>query len=206
MAGVMFSVQIIKTHPICAVLFLCMRRAAGYTGKHNIQLWKDGEVMKLLPEKLSAEAFWKLGEFVDLLGLAERYEGKPTQDGFYPDVLQLDNAGKAASFSITKAGEVPRVIKTAECHSQSCEGILPLDGDVYIYTAPPYWYDRLNETRLFLVPRGTLVRLKPGVIHGAPIPAGQEPVNVLIVLPERTYANDNTFMNLEEKDWMEPQI
>lgn len=159
--------------------------------------------MKLIPESLSADAFWKLGEYVDMLGLAQRYEGKPVEEGFYPDALQLDNGGRAASFSVTKAGAAPEVVKTAEYHSQSAEGILPLDGDVYIFAAPPYWYNKLEETRLFLVPRGTIVRLKPGVIHGAPIAAGGSAVNVLIVLPERAYANDCVFMQLEEKDWME---
>ena len=48
-----------------------------------------------------------------------------------------------------------------------------------------------------------MVKLKPGVIHGAPISVTGDPVNVLILLPERTYSNDCQFTQLEEKDYMQ---
>ena len=61
---------------------------------------------------------------------------------------------------------------------------------------------RLDQTRLFRVPKGTMVKLKPGVIHGAPVSVTGGPVNVLILLPERTYSIDCRFIQLEEKDRM----
>ena len=62
---------------------------------------------------------------------------------------------------------------------------------------------QLDQTRLFRVSKGTMVKLEPGVIHGAPISVTGDPVNVLILLPERTYSNDCQFTQLEEKDYMQ---
>jgi ureidoglycolate lyase len=47
------------------------------------------------------------------------------------------------------------------------------------------------------VPRGTLVVLRPGTWHHAPFAIDDKPANVLIVLPERTYANDAVVVELE---------
>lgn len=159
--------------------------------------------MKLKIEELTADGFHKLGEFSDLLTASDVYTGEKTKEGFFPDLIRLTNNGKDTSISITKVCGECDVIKTAEYHSACCEGILPLDGDVYIYAAPAFWYLKLEETRLFRVPQGTFVKLKPGVIHGAPISATGGEVNVMIMLPERTYSNDCQFLQLEESQFME---
>lgn len=162
--------------------------------------------MKLKPEALERESFRKLGDFENLLELSDVYSGKKVDEGFFPDALRLDNDGQATSVSITKVCGKPKIIRNVEYHSRSCEGILPLDGDVYIFAAPAFWYLKLEETRLFKVPKGTMVKLKPGVVHGAPISADGSPVNVMILLPERTYSNDCTFIELEEEKFMFPEI
>ena len=156
----------------------------------------------LKPETLNRESFRKLGDYEDLLTLGDRYEGKPVNDGFFPDAIQMDNSGKAVSFSVTRVSGQVDVVKTAEYHANAYEGILPLDGDVYIFAAPSYWYSKFNEVKLFRVPKGTLVKLRPGVIHGAPLSVTGETVNVLSALPERTYANDCAFMELDEAEWL----
>jgi ureidoglycolate lyase len=70
--------------------------------------------------------------------------------------------------------------------------MLPLDGDVLIHVAPagsqnmvPY-----DEFEIFRIPMGTVVALRPGVWHHGPFCVDKKPVNNLILLPERTYAND----------------
>ncbi len=80
--------------------------------------------------------------------------------------------------------------------------ILPLDNDVLIHVAPatPAAVVPLDKVRVFRVPRGTMVTLRPGVWHHAPFTANNQPANVLIVLPERTYANDCVVVKLDEKD------
>lgn len=159
--------------------------------------------MILHPEELDRSSFRKLGDFEDLLTTSDTYSGKKTEEGFFPDVLRLSSNGKDTSVSVTKVCGKNRTITSCEIHSDCCEGVLPLDGDIYLYAAPPFWYMQLDQTRLFRVPKGTMVKLKPGVIHGSPISVTGDPVNVLILLPERTYSNDCQFTQLEEKDYMQ---
>lgn len=77
---------------------------------------------------------------------------------------------------------------------------MPLDKDIYIFTGPAHWENKIDEIKLFHVPAGTLVKLKKGVLHGAPISADGSEAKVLIMLPERTYANDCVMIELEEAD------
>lgn len=158
--------------------------------------------MILHPEELERESFRKLGEFEHLLTTSDTYTGAMTNEGFFPDVLRLCSDGKDLSVSVTKVCGESCIIDHCEIHSGCCEGILPLDGDIYIFAAPPFWYMQLDQTRVFRVPKGTMVKLKPGVIHGTPFSVTGEPVNVLILLPERTYSNDCQFISLDEKDQM----
>lgn len=159
--------------------------------------------MNLTAEPLDANTFRKLGNFIDLFTAAESYASMSSVDtGFFPDLIRLCNDGKDVSISVTRVCGKQRKITTAEFHSHCTEGILPLDGDIYLYAAPPFWFPKLNETRLFLIPKGTFVALKPGVIHGTPISVSGDPVNVLILLPERTYSNDCTFMELKPEEQM----
>ena len=153
--------------------------------------------MKMLKiNDLERESFRKLGDYQELLSL-----GVKDNEGFFPDFLQLDNEGKSASFSICRVGK-QEIIKSVEYHTNCYEGILPLDGDIYIMAGPAHWFLQLDSISLFRVPKGTLVKIRQGVLHGSPISCNGELVNVLITLPERTYSNDCVFMELEEKDWM----
>ena len=47
-----------------------------------------------------------------------------------------------------------------------------------------------EKTEAFIVPKGTLVKLNTGVWHLAALPVHNELLHVMIILPERTYAND----------------
>ena len=117
---------------------------------------------------------------------------------FYRDQQPLELGGKPPMFSTCRIEPREAIIDVMEYHSSTGEGVLPLDGDVLVQVAPatppnvPFAADLL---RVFLVPQGTMVCLRPGVWHHAPF-ALQGLVNVLIVLPERTYANDCTVLEL----------
>jgi ureidoglycolate lyase len=117
---------------------------------------------------------------------------------FYRDMLPLELAGKNPSFCVCCVEARAGVIDVMEYHSSTGEGILPLDGDVLVQVAPATPRDApfpAEEVRVFHVPRGTMLCLRPGVWHHAPF-ALEGTVNVLIVLPERTYANDCTVLEL----------
>jgi ureidoglycolate lyase len=99
------------------------------------------------------------------------------------------------------------VIDLTEYHSSTGEGVLPLDADVLIHVAPatPNGIVPLEKFRVFRVPKGTLVILRPGVWHHAPFSL-HGVANVLIVLPERTYANDCTVVELPISDQIRIEV
>ncbi|MCS7061614.1 MAG: ureidoglycolate lyase [Anaerolineae bacterium] len=151
-------------------------------------------------EPLTIESFLPFGFYANLIDpQAEKIGDTPIE--FYRDMVQLDlgRAG-AASFSVCRVEPRHYVIDVSEFHTATGEAILPLDNDVLVHVGPATPINGappLDKFRVFRVPQGTLVVLRPGVWHHAPIALGDKPANVLIVLPERTYANDCTVVKLD---------
>jgi ureidoglycolate lyase len=58
----------------------------------------------------------------------------------------------------------------------------------------------MDRVEVFRVPKGTLLILRPGVWHCAPFAENADVVNILVVLPERTYANDIYFYMVPKDD------
>jgi ureidoglycolate lyase len=150
--------------------------------------------MRTVPiTELSTEGFLPFGTYANLID-PDRLKIGSAPIEFFRDMVQQDLGGTAvASFSTCRVEPREKVIDVTECHSSTGEGILPLDGDVLIHVAPACPTDAgvpLDEVVVFRVPRGTMVVLRPGVWHHAPYSTTDRPANVLIVLPERTYAND----------------
>ena len=154
-------------------------------------------------EELSVEGFLPFGYYSNMIDpQAVKIGAAPVE--FFRDMLQL-NLGSAtiASFSTCRVERRASVIDVTECHSRTGEGILPLDNDILIHVAqatPPDSDLPLDEIRVFRVPRGTMIVLRPGVWHHAPFTVNDDPANVLIVLPERAYANDCRVETLAEED------
>jgi ureidoglycolate lyase len=158
-------------------------------------------------ETLSTEAFWPFGFIANHTDPnAEKIGAAPIE--FFRDMAQLD-LGQAtrASFSTCRVEPREPVIDVTEHHSRTGEGILGLDADVLVHVGPatPNGTVPLERFRVFLVPRGTLVVLRPGVWHHAPFSLNG-PANVLIVLPERTYANDCVVVELNTSDQIRIEI
>ena len=64
----------------------------------------------------------------------------------------------------------------------------------------------VTQTKAFLVPRGTVITLYPGVYHLTPLPVHEEQLNALILLPERAYANDFLYKDLDEDSQFEIEL
>ena len=108
-----------------------------------------------------------------------------------------------ASFSTCRVEKRDMVIDVTEGHSAASEAILPLDNDILIHVGPasPSGGEvPVDKIRVFRVPKGTLVVLRPGVWHHGPFTVNDKPANILIVLPERSYANDCTVVDIAEQD------
>jgi ureidoglycolate lyase len=164
-------------------------------------LYEEVNMLKAKIEKLTLESFAPFGYFAKMIDPKAEYVGGAPSE-FYRDMLQLD-LGQAtkASFSICRVTKRPEVVTTTEIHSSCGEGILPLDNDILIHVAPASRNGDIpcEKIQIFSVPKGTMVVLKPGVFHHAPFVAKGEHVSVLIVLPERTYANDCQVFELTDK-------
>ena len=141
---------------------------------------------------LSTEGFAKFGQYANMIDPKGPKMGKEPIE-FYRDIAQSGlGSASVASLSVCRVLKRPFVIDVSEYHDQCCETVLPLDGDILLHVAPasPEKEFPFDQAEVFKVPRGTLVVLRPGVWHHAPLAFGSDCVNCLIMLPERTYMND----------------
>ncbi len=154
-------------------------------------------------EELSVEAFLPFGSYANHLDPSAENFGAPPIE-FYRDMVVQDLGGaSSASFSTCRVEKRELVIDVSEYHSSCGEGMLPLDSDVLIHVAPasrPDGVVPLDKIKVFRVPKGTMVVIRPGVWHHAPLALNSDAANVLIVLPERAYANDCTVVQFGEAD------
>jgi ureidoglycolate lyase len=144
--------------------------------------------------RLSPEDFAVFGTYANMTSPSGPKLGTEPIE-FYRDMVQAGlGTTPIASYSITRVTRRPFVMDVSEYHDSCCEIVLPLDGDVLMHVAPagPQKEFPFEHARVFLVPRGTICCLRPGVWHHAPYAFGVEAVNCLVVLPERTYVNDCT--------------
>jgi ureidoglycolate lyase len=95
------------------------------------------------------------------------------------------------------------VINVVECHSSTAEMLMPLDAGVLMWFAPASVPDAgfpAEKVRAFHIPKGNMVVIKPCNWHQGPFSLGSEQANILVALPERTYANDTRTIFLEGDD------
>lgn len=155
---------------------------------------------KLEVKNLSESSFKVYGRYADLLNPSEPFIGEdPVR--FYRDMLPL-SGDRALSVSVTKVSPMPYVVDVLEYHSCTGECFMTLDGDTYIGVAPASVDKRpdMEKLEIFYVPRGCAVYLHPGVWHYAPYPAGDYEIHSMVLLPERTYANDCYKCELTEEE------
>lgn len=154
-------------------------------------------------EELSLKAFQPFGYYANMIDPDTEKIGQPPID-FYRDMVQQDMGGRGVvSFSICRVEKRDLVIDVTEYHTSTGEAALPLDNDTFMHVGPATSAGDpppLRKIRVFRVPRGTILVIKPGIWHHAPFTANDDPANVLIVLPERTYANDCVVVDIEGDD------
>lgn len=152
-------------------------------------------------QKLTKENFSKYGSFENLYQPETMGVGIGSPSAFYPDVMPLDlGASHNASVCVCHVRKREMVISNYEYHNNGCEGVLPLDADIVIFAGfgfKPFLPPKLEA---FIVPKGTIVRLKPGVLHGTQFPVDQEQAAVAVMLPERTFATDFQVEQLTDEE------
>ena len=159
---------------------------------------------KIKAVPITVENFRPYGSFASFLNP----EGNcfPGDASFYPDQVELNvQGGKPITFSpLTSKKPEKMIVTKAEYHNYTGEGIFVIDDDAIIHVAPVSNKNIVPEkTEAFIVPKGTLVKLNTGVWHLAPLPVNNDLLHIMIVLPERVYANDCIVCDYPEEDWFE---
>jgi ureidoglycolate lyase len=156
-------------------------------------------------KKLSAEAFSRFGSFADMVNPEANAPASVTLCNppieFFRDMLQSGlGRDSVASFGVCRVGPRPSVIDASEYHDGACEAMMPIDGDVVIAVAPAVAGDKFpgDAAEAYLVPKGTMFVLRPGVWHHGPFTVGTKTVSCLVALPERLYARDCVEIKLSE--------
>lgn len=163
---------------------------------------------KVKVEQLTHEAYAPFGTFANLINPnAFKLGEKPVE--FFRDMAQVDVSPNALlSYSTVRVEKREMVIDILESHSTCSEVLLPIDNDMLLQIAPASAPGEvpLEYLRVFFVPKGTVITIRPGMWHWAPFTLNDEPANVMVNLPERAYANDCDVIELEEKDRIEIEM
>ena len=164
-------------------------------GENNLRTVKSRE--------LTVEDFLPYGTYANFIDPASEKLGSPPIE-FFRDMVQQDlGTSGSVSFSTCHVKRRDMIVDVTEYHTHTAEGMLPIDNDILIHVAVATAADGcvpVDKICVFRIPKGTMVVIRPGVWHHAPFTANDQAANVLIVLPERTYANDCKVFDISEKD------
>lgn len=161
------------------------------------------DMFKIKAEPITNENFAPFGRFYKMAA-PEGYALKGELHRYFPDRLTA-SAWKNIGFSpiLVKKPE-SYVITQQEYHTTTWEMILPLNDDMILHCAPASVGTPVNEfAQAFIVPKNTLVILNAAIWHLCPLPKTEDELCAMIVLPECTYANDCTVVDLPEEQQFE---
>ena len=154
---------------------------------------------KIKAQPLTVAGFHPYGSYLDVVNPSGNHLGD-----FFNDHVTFPNGGalSVAFSSLVIHRPEQMLITAAEFHNTTCEAIVAMDDDVVLHVAPPTTEAVPQLTEAFVVPAGTLVKLNTGVWHMGAYPLHKETAHLLIVLPERIYANDCTVVEYAPEDQM----
>lgn len=154
-------------------------------------------------EPLTLEAFAPFGQFYTMEA-PQGYALCGELHRFFPDRLTADSNHRIGFSPILVKKPERMVITQQEYHTTTWEIILPMNDDMILHCAPASGGAPVTElAKAFLVPKHTLVKLNAAVWHLAPLPVNVDELAAVIVLPECTYANDCTVVDLTPEQQFE---
>ncbi len=123
---------------------------------------------------------------------------------FFPDRISADSTHRIGYSPIVVKKPERMIITQQEYHTTTWEMILPLDDDMILHCAPASAGTPVTDlAKAFIVPKNTLVKMNAAIWHLAPLPANNGQLTAMIILPECTYANDCTVVDLNEEQRFE---
>lgn len=158
-------------------------------------------IVKAIP--VNREAFAPYGVYYDMLR-PDGYALEGEIHKFYPDRISESAVTRIGYSPITVKKAARMTVKAVEYHTTTPEMILPLNDDMIIHVAPASAGTPVTGlTEAFIIPRGALVKINTAIWHLAPLPVHEEELHAMIILPECTYANDCTVVELKEEEQFE---
>ncbi len=154
-------------------------------------------------QPLTNEAFAPFGQFYTM-DKPDGYALCGELHKFYPDRVNADSNHRVGYSPIVVKKPEKMIITQQEYHTTTWEMILPLDDDMILHCAPASAGTPVTDlAKAFIVPKHTLVKMNAAIWHLAPLPANNDALTAMIILPECTYANDCTVVDLDEEQQFE---
>lgn len=151
-------------------------------------------------EQLTRESFAPFGTYYDF-DHPKGYALCGELHRFFPDRLVESFGGRLGFSPITVKRPEQWIVTEVEYHTTTPELILPLNDDMIVHVAPPSaGVPVTEETKAFLVPKHTMIKLNAAIWHLAPLPANSPELLAMIVLPECTYMNDIKVVKLSAEE------
>lgn len=152
---------------------------------------------------ISQEVFASFGQFYTM-DQPQGYALCGEIHQFFPDRLVADSEHRVGYSPIVVKRPERMIVTQQEYHTTTWEMIMPLDGDMILHVAPASGGTPVTDlAQAFIVPRHTLVKLNAAIWHLAPLPKTNEQLTAMIILPECTYANDCTVVDLTPEQQFE---
>ena len=154
-------------------------------------------------EPISNEAFAPFGQFYSM-EQPQGYALCGEIHKFFPDRVNADSNHRVGYSPILVKKPEKMIITQQEYHTTTWEMILPMNDDMILHVAPASAGTPVTEqAKAFLVPKHTLVKMNTAIWHLAPLPAKEAELAAMIILPECTYANDCTVVDLPPEQQFE---
>ena len=155
------------------------------------------KTIKAVP--ITNEAFAPFGQFYQM-DAPKGYALCGELHQFFPDRLTADSGHRVGYSPILVKKPEKMIITQQEYHTTTWEMILPMNDDMILHCAPASAGTPVGDlAKAFLVPKNTLVKMNAAIWHLAPLPATKDELAAMIILPECTYANDCTVVDLPEE-------
>ena len=153
---------------------------------------------KIQVETLTKETFAPFGAYYQM-DKPDGYALCGELHQFFPDRLTADSNHRVGYSPILVKKPEKMIITQQEYHTTTWEMIMPLNDDMILHCAPASAGTPVTHlAKAFLVPKNTLIKLNAAIWHLAPLPANENQLAAMIILPECTYANDCTVVDLPE--------
>ena len=160
--------------------------------------------MRQIPvEPITNEAFAPFGQFYTM-DKPDGYALCGELHQFFPDRINADSNHRVGYSPILVKKPEKMIITQQEYHTTTWEMILPMNDDMILHVAPASAGTPVTHlAKAFLVPKHTLVKMNAAIWHLAPLPANEAQLAAMIILPECTYANDCTVVDLKPEEQFE---